>query len=209
VTIPGGSPERYPPRGYRSGLPLRASVAVALALSVALGGCGVAAEDAPHAVELPRRALTTSDPASTAVARPGEVAEVLCLVRDGSLVEVVRRIASTATPQEQLQHLLAGPTEAERNTGLSTATTGLSLTVSFPTTRGAAEVDVTEANEDTARSDETLRYGQVVCTLTSRLDVASVRFTTGGETLEVPRADGSLSRGPLFGSDFAALVVPR
>ncbi|MFG1604973.1 GerMN domain-containing protein [Actinoplanes sp. NPDC049265] len=187
----------------------RAVAAVALAVAAALTGCGVAAQDAPHAVELPRRALTTSDPVSTSAARPGEVAEVLCLVRDGSLVEVVRRIAGTPRPQEQLDHLLAGPADAERNAGLSTATTGMTLTVSFPSTPGAAEVEVTEANEDTARSDETLPYGQVVCTLTSRLDVVSVLFTKGGETLEVPRADGSLSRGPLFGSDYAGLVVPR
>jgi spore germination protein GerM len=187
----------------------RPLIALVLAAAAALSGCGVAAEDAPHTIDLPRRALTTSDPASAPVVRPGEVAEVLCLVRDGNLVEAVRRIASTPRPQEQLNHLLAGPVDAERNTGLTTATTGMSMTVSFPAGHGAAEVEVTEENEDTARSDETLPYGQVVCTLTSRPDVVSVLFTKGGETLEVPRADGSLSRGPLFGSDFAGLVVPR
>ncbi|MEV6489077.1 GerMN domain-containing protein [Actinoplanes sp. NPDC051633] len=185
------------------------AMGVAMAVIAVVGACGVTAQDEPHAVELPRRPLTTAAPGSAFPGPPGEVAEVLCLVRDGRLVEVVRRVKASPSAQEQVDQLLAGPTEAERNSGITTALTGLSLTVSLRSGRGESEVEVAEANEDAARSDETIAYGQVVCTLTSRSDVVSVIFTQDGDRLEVPRADGSLSRGPLYGSDFAALVAER
>jgi hypothetical protein len=187
----------------------RSTFAAALAAAVMLSAsCGVTAQDRPHVVELPRRPLTDAvAPASPA--RPGEAAEVLCLVRDAHLVQIVRRIAVPPSPQQQLDDLRAGPTAGEGGNGLTSALAGLSFTVSFPDRSSDAVVEVSEADDGAARADETLAYGQVVCTLTSRADVSSVRFTQHGETLEVPRADGSLSRGPLFGSDFAALIVDR
>jgi len=179
-----------------------------LLIVLLLAGCGVTAQDEPHTVELPRRPLTDgAGPAPTG--RAGEVAEVLCLVRDGRLVEIVRRIEAPPSPQEQVDHLTAGPTGTERGGGLTTALAGLSFTVSFPAGSGQAALDVVEPDDAAARVDETLAYGQVVCTLTSRPDVASVVFTQRGETLQVPRADGALSRGPLYGSDYAALVAGR
>ncbi|WP_041832217.1 GerMN domain-containing protein [Actinoplanes sp. N902-109] len=185
--------------------------AIGLGLAAALmalsGACGVPAQHEAHAVDLPRRPLTTPAPDVTA-GRPGEVAEVLCLARDTHLVQVVRRIDTAPGVQQQLDHLLAGPTDAERNRGITTGLTGLTLRGALPRGSDEAQVEVTEADENNARSDESLAYGQIVCTLTSRAEVSSVVFTRDGERLEVPRADGSLSRGPLFSSDYAALIGP-
>lgn len=188
---------------------MRRLILASVAVTVVLTGCGVTPQDEPHAVELPRRALTTSSPVPASPGRVGNVAEVLCLVRDGRLVEIVRRVETPPTAQAQLDQLLAGPTEAERNNGITTAFTGLSLSVSLAAGNGASQVEVTEADDDTGRSDETIAFGQIVCTLTSRPDVESVIFTKGGEQLEVPRADGQLSRDPLYAGDFAALVTER
>ncbi|MEV4704327.1 GerMN domain-containing protein [Actinoplanes sp. NPDC049316] len=169
--------------------------------------CGLPAEDEPHAVELPQRALTSPTPGAAGADPPGAVAEVLCLVRDGRLVQTVRRVGAAPTPQRQAEHLVAGPTEAERATGLSTMLAGTSLRVDVP--RGGTEARVEVAGEQgSARSDETIAYGQLVCTLTSRPDVNSVVFTRNGEVLQVPRADGSLSRGPLGITDYARLIAP-
>jgi len=119
----------------------------------------------------------------------------------------VRRLDAPPTVQLQVEHLLGGPSEVERNTGLTTALVGRSLTVEL--LGGAqAHVGIAEAAEGTARSDEIMAYGQVVCTLTSRAEVNSVVFTRDDERLEVPRADGSLSSGPLRGSDYATLIAP-
>lgn len=173
-----------------------------------IAGCGVNAQREPHAVELPRRPLNVVAPTPVSTGVGGEVAEVICLVREGRLVQRVRRVAARPSAQQQLDDLLRGPTEGERNNGLTSALTGLSLTASQTRVSGEANVEVSEADEATSRSDETIAYGQIVCTLTSRADVTSVGFTRDGERLEVPRADGSLSGGPLSATDYAPLLGP-
>jgi hypothetical protein len=183
-------------------------IAALILAGLLLGGCGVSAEDEPHAVDLPRRPLTSSSPSAGDPGPAGEVAEVLCLVRDGRLVQTVRRIESVPTAQRQADDLVAGPTDAEREVGLTTALAGLSLAVEFPNGTSLAQVEVTEADEANARNDEMIAYAQIVCTLTAREDVGSVVFTRGSERLEVPRADGSLSREPLYSSDFSSLIGP-
>lgn len=133
---------------------------------------------------------------------------MLCLVRDGRLVQTVRRVESVPTAQRQVDHLVAGPTAAEREMGLVTALAGVSLAVELANDASLARVEVTDAGEGSARTDEMIAYAQVVCTLTAREDVSSIVFTRGNERLEVPRADGSLSRGPLYSSDFSSLIGP-
>ena len=172
-----------------------------------LMSCGVPAQDDPHPVELPRQPLITAGPATAGTDDSGEVAEVLCLVRDGRLVQVVRRLKAVPSLQLQVEHLLAGPSEGERNARLTTALVGRSFTAEL-SGGNQAHVEMAEAAEDTARSDEILAYGQIVCSLTSRAEVNSVVFTRDNERLEVPRADGSLTSGPLRGSDYASLIVP-
>jgi hypothetical protein len=173
-----------------------------------LGACGVPAEDEPHVIDLPRRPFTSSSPSTGDAGPAGEVAEVLCLVRGGRLVQTVRRIESTPSAQLQAEHLVAGPTDAEQQTGLTTALTGLSLKVQVPGGAQPAQVAITEADEGTARNNEMIAYAQIVCTLTARGDIGSVVFTRDGQRLEVPRADGSLSREPLYSSDYSSLIGP-
>ena len=131
---------------------------------------------------------------------------MLCLVRDGRLVQVVRRVQTQPSAQLQAEHLVAAPDESERAAGLTTALAGLSLTVQVTT--GPAQVEIIGTDESSSRNDETIGYAQIVCTLTTRPDVRSVVFTRSGDRLDVPRADGSLSREPLYSSDYASLVGP-
>jgi spore germination protein GerM len=170
-----------------------------------LGGCGVPAQDEPHPVSLPRRPLAA--PSSAAAADPaGEVAQVLCLVRETRLVQTVRRFGTPLDPQRQLDQLVAGPTPAEQAQGLSTALATTALAVSLPPGDPTAVVEVGPADEAASRSDEVLAYGQIVCTLTSRADVAAVRFLREGRPLQVPRGDGILSGDPLRAADYVSLI---
>jgi len=183
-------------------------IAAVLLAGSLLGACGVPPQDDPHKIDLPRQPLTNAHADAADAAATGEVAEVLCLVRDNRLVQTVRRINAPPSVQQQAEHLVAGPTEAERNNGLTSALTGISLRVEVPRGSFEAQVDIAEADEASARSDEMIAYAQIVCTLTSRGDVGSVVFTRANERLEVPRADGSLSQGSLSGSDYADLIMP-
>jgi len=190
-------------RAQRAGRLVTVALAGLLAAS-----CGLPPEDEPHPVDLPLRAPASPAPGGTVTDPPGEVAEVLCLVRDGRIVQTVRRVGTPATAQRQVEHLVAGPTEAERANGLTTALAATTLRVDLPAGGAEARVEVAEREEGSARSDETIGYGQIVCTLTSRGDVNSVVFTRAGQALQVPRADGSLSRGPLRIGDYASLIAP-
>ncbi|SNY55284.1 GerMN domain-containing protein [Paractinoplanes atraurantiacus] len=175
---------------------------VPILLVLLLTACGVPAEDSPHPVELPRAPLNGSGAA--AVTPAGEVAHVLCLVRDERLVQSVRRAPSYPGVQQQMNELITGPTPAESSTGLSTALAGLTVTA----TAGPGSRVTVEVSRAEGRKDDILAYGQMVCTLTARPDVAAVSFTREGRSLEVPRADGTLTEGPLRSSDYAALVAP-
>jgi hypothetical protein len=185
-----------------------ARLAGLILVACVLSACGVSTEDEPHAIDLPRRPFTSSSPSTGDAGPAGDVAEVLCLVRDGRLVQTVRRIESTPSAQLQAEHLVAGPTAGEQQAGLTTALAGLSLAVEGSGGAQPAQVAITEADEGNARNNEMMAYAQIVCTLTARGDINSVVFTRDSERLEVPRADGSLSRGPLYSSDYSSLIGP-
>jgi hypothetical protein len=181
---------------------------VAGAAALLLTACGVPAQNEPHRVELPRRALTAPPPTAANTVPTGDVAEVLCLIRDGRLVQTVRRAKAVSPPQGQLDQLVAGPSAAEQSHRLSTALAGAVLTVDLPISVTRATVQVSEAEEGFARSDDVLAYGQIVCTLTSRADISAVSFRRDGKPLQVPRADGTLSTGPLNVVDYRSLIGP-
>ncbi|WP_250031123.1 GerMN domain-containing protein [Paractinoplanes maris] len=184
---------------------MRRLTVIMVSAVVLLGGCGVRAQDEPHGVDLPRHPLTT--PGAGPAVAVGDVAQVLCLVRDGHLVQTVRRTPTYPTMQGQLDSLMAGPTTAEQAAGLSTALSGFALTAGKHT--GAqVTVEVPDVDEGDARNDGSLAYGQIVCTLTARADVGTVLFTRGGQPLQVPLPDGTLTGAPLRSSDYAALLRP-
>jgi spore germination protein GerM len=186
----------------------RVALLGALVAAVALGACGVPAQDEPHRVELPRNPLTTVTARPAPTESHGGVAVVVCLTRSGRLAQTVRRLGSFPSVQQQLDNLTAGPTRAEQDNGLGTALAGFTLRARQAPSSTEVTVDITEADESNARSDEVLAYGQIVWTLTARADIDSVVFTRDNRRLEVPRADGTLSRGPLHAGDYASLVSP-
>jgi hypothetical protein len=179
---------------------------VTLITLAVVAGCGVPIDGEPRAVEPPNGANPGLSPA--APNRPGAVSERLCLVRNELLSAVTRSVQQAASLDTHLQLLLAGPTEAERDAGFSSALTGTALVRTVSQARGIVTVNVGDRSEDSARSDEVLGFGQIVCTLTTRPDVAAVAFARDGRPLGVPRGDGSLSPGPLTSADYADLLAP-
>lgn len=174
-----------------------------LALVVTLAGCGVPLDDAPRDVgDAPRPPADAPAPVDV-----GPAVQRLCLVRDGLLVRVARRVPNPPPAAEHLADLLAGPTATESADGLTSAlTTATGVTMSLMNAR--ATVEVGDLVAQGARSDQVLAFGQIVCTLGSRLDVGTVSFTSAGQPLGVPRGDGSLADGPLTIVDYAGLMAP-
>jgi hypothetical protein len=180
------------------------AVAVAFAAALA-GGCGVAAEKTPREIEPPPGPFPTFAGATADPVGDADVAERLCFVRDARLAAVTRRVTTAPTVDEQFAHLLAGPTEAERDQALTTALTGRP-TVSHTPGSTVVTVELSAAGVGAGRSDEAVAYGQIVCTLAGRSDVSGVIFTRDGQRRGVPRGDGSLSDGPLNAADYAAIM---
>jgi spore germination protein GerM len=179
---------------------------VLVGLVVALTGCGVPAEDEPRSVEPPRGVQrVTASPAPT-VAQPGIFVERLYYLRGDQLVPVVRQLQVELTAQAHLDLLLAGPTDAEEAAGLTSAVTGSNAVTGLRVGDGAAEIDIGDGLAGTGRNDEILAFGQIVLTITTRPDVRQVTFVHNGESIGIPRADGSLSRSALTKSDYAALI---
>jgi spore germination protein GerM len=172
-----------------------------------VAACGVPAEDSPREIPTPPapyRALTSPEPSES---RPGPVAYRLFLVRDHQIVATTRTLPVYPSPEQQIQDLVAGPTAAERDSGLSSALTGVSIIRGVRVTDGIATVDVAEDVPDTGRTDRVLAYAQLVCTLSTRPEVTAVVFRLNGQRLSVPRSDGSLSPGPLTASDYASVTA--
>lgn len=182
---------------------MNARLTLATLLALLLVGCGVPTDDRPRAVEAPYGPFPTPGTASSDSA--GRFTEALYFVRDDRLVLVHRRLDMSPTVAQHLEHLLAGPNEAERAEGLATALFGAVTVAGIRRTGTRAEVDVPSVAEGAGRSDEVFAFGQIVCTLTARPEVDAVSFLRDGAPLGVPRADGSLSQGPLTAADYAEL----
>lgn len=173
-------------------------------LLVVAAGCGVPTDDSPRAIETPPMRLDgTGNPAA---AGAGSAVVRLYLVREGRLVRVLRRVPEPLTARQQLDALLAGPTGDEATDGFTSALSTMSIT-GMTIVERRATITVADHPDQLARTDEILAYGQIVCTLTSQSDVGTVSFESGGELLGVPRADGSLSDGPLTIADYSGLVA--
>jgi hypothetical protein len=186
-------------RAVRRGLIALLSAALSALLLLA-SGCGVPLDSKPRDVTDARAPYRSGAPAEGA----GRAIERLCFVRGGGLVRVVRRVQAVRSSEQQLGDLLAGPTTEESADGLSSAlSTATAMTMTL--TGGRATVDVGQRDEG-LRSDDVLAFGQIVCTLTSQLQVGTVSFTSGGVPLGVPRADGSLADAPLTIADYVTLL---
>ncbi|MFC8850218.1 MULTISPECIES: GerMN domain-containing protein [unclassified Micromonospora] len=186
----------------------RAVLLLALAAACPVAACGVPAEDTPRVVEAPPGPFPS--PATVDGPAPaGPVTVTLCFVRDDRLVPVDRRVGRAPDADAQLRDLLAGPSAAERDSGLTSALPGAMSAGVVGVADGQARVRVDGTGDDTGRSDEVLAFGQIVCTLAARDDVDAVAFLRDGRPLGVPRGDGSLSAQPLTPTDYAALAVIR
>lgn len=187
---------------------IRWTARLALVGILALGGCGVRSESQPRDFDPPagpRPVPATPTPSSLPA---GTAAEPLYFVRTDRLVAVIRRVQVAPTVQQQMDHLVAGPTDAEREAGLSSTLTGNLTVAEARLSEGVATIEVGDDGDLSGRIDDVLAFGQIVCTLTARADVSSVTFERGGQVLGVPRADGSLSAGGLTAADYTALTAP-
>jgi spore germination protein GerM len=183
----------------------------AMTASVAAGvtACGVPPEDSARPVEPPAGMQASWAAQSPPARESGTVPVRLFLVRDDKLVPVTRHVRTEPDVAELVDDLLAGPTESEQDSGLTSALLGGDIIVDARLADGIAVVELADGLDETSRTDQVLAFAQIVCTLTANSRVAGVSFIRDGQVVGVPRANGSLSEGPLTASDYAELLAPR
>nr|WP_184805705.1 GerMN domain-containing protein [Kribbella italica] len=177
-----------------------------------LGGCGVPSQDSPVEIQpeaLPSRLRETALPrdVSPSTAGPGQVSVVVNFVRKDRLVRSVREVPN-GPAQDRLAAivtaLVAGPTERERASGISSALpAGLQLTVT--TVDGDRAVIGLVGETDGSAAENVLAVGQIVLSATAIPTVKEVTFERDGLPVEALLADGALTTNPLTAADYAAL----
>ena len=192
-------------------------VIASLCLVVVLASCGVGGQSNAHvfdAAEVPYGLTDTAPPPTVGVAQAPFVSTTvasasydLYFIRSGILVAVTRRATTPPSSADLVNTLVVGPTQAEVNAGHRSALTGLE--VATRTRDGAASVvvDLGRTFNDIPRSDRIFALGQITLTLTARTGVTSVQYTIADTPIEVPKANGVVTRDPVSQADYSSLLV--
>ena len=206
------------PRTSAPQLLRRGVVALLVAATLALSGCGIPVEDAPRALPTEGAGSTASPPATTPPT-PSEDQATLWFVREGQLVAVSRTAQGALDPQEFIDLLVAGPTEQEKAAGIRSAV--VSVVTGEPLVVTADSANVSTPDQPDGRvavvlrpefrelisEEQVLILGEVVTTVAVG-DVKEVLFVNeDGQQLGVPVADGRLRNGPVTPLDYASLVA--
>jgi len=131
------------------------------------------------------------------------------LIQDASYAVAATRVVP-ATPEvagNALRALIAGPTEAERDEGLSSAVPEDTLLLGVVIADGMATVDLGREFEAGGGSFAMLgRLAQVVYTLTQFPTVNAVQFRLDGEPITVFSGEGILLEKPVTRGDYASVL---
>jgi spore germination protein GerM len=189
-----------------------------LCVALALSGCGVDTQSGPEVFapdDVPfglidttptSSAPMTSDPNATTTS--AVLAYEVYFIRSGVLVAVTRHAASVPTPADAVKALLAGPTPAETDAGLRSALTGPEIISRTRAAGTTVAVDLARNFNEVPRTDRIFALGQITLTLTAQPGVALVQYTIADTPIEVPKANGIVTRDPVGRADYVSLLQP-
>ncbi len=195
--------------------------AVLLAAVLAVAACGVPVGQAPDPIDPSSVPFGLSDEASaspssvpsptTAVNAP----RVYLLDAAQPTKQLVARSRSgqlpadpTAALQLVLGDLAQGPNADDRAAGLTTAVPPGAVLTLAKLDGTTATIDLSGDFANPPVAEQPQFAGQIVLTATSVPGVDQVLLTSGGQQLQLPVADGSITGLPLTAGDYRALLVP-
>lgn len=191
-------------------------VIACLCLAAAVAACGVNGQSNAHVFdtsEVPYGLTDTapSTPAPSTQAPPfvstttASVAYDLYFIRANILVPVTRRAVATPSPADLVATLVEGPTPAESS---RTALPSAELVTRVRESATTVTVDLARTFNDIPRGDRILALGQITLTLTARPGVSLVQYTIADTPIEVPKANGVVTRDPVSRADYTTLLSP-
>jgi germination protein M len=182
--------------------PAHTALLAVLAVGV-LAGCGSDGGDngaSSSGTGAATGSATTPAPSTTTTAPAGATQTLVAyLLRDEKIAPVARAAAeTTGVAAAALRALLDGPTDAEREAGLTTAIPDGTTLNGLTITDGLATVDLSSAFDSGAGSASTsARVAQVVATLTRYPSVQRVAFRLDGEPAQAIGGEGVAVDPPL------------
>jgi spore germination protein GerM len=191
-------------------LRLALTLIVALALT---GACSAPVDSGPKAIRgasIPAalRAETSSTTTTTVLSGASEEVTVYFVAGDGRLQGVKRRVSAPVNPEKVLQKLFAGPTEAEKLSGLRTAISADTTILAADTKQSILTVDTSKNFAFGQLPEQISAYAQVVFTATDLAGVTGVQFAHDGRRVSVQAGDGSTNSAPLGRASYAQFT-PR
>lgn len=186
----------------------RRRLVVTTLIALAATGCGVSGQARPTKVK--ETGVKVVDAAPVAAVPAGTQAQTirLCFVAGDQLVETPRDLPSPASIGATLAALVAAQRKGGVPGGARSVVSEPDLVTARSVERGVAKVELGASFDQISTSSQILALAQVVCTLTNLPGVGQIQFTRNGVSLQVPRADSSLTNQPVARSDYAPLL-PR
>lgn len=189
---------------------MKRSLALVVALTVGAltaGACGVptrGSADRANPDDVPFGLLDQVPSSSSSLSRSGTPVEVYFY--DAGTERLVQVVTETDDPS--LDGVLRLLQEVPGGAGLPVGNPlgDVEVIRSVAVSRGRATVDLTEAFGGIAGTAQLVALAEMVYTATGRPGVGQVVFTLGGQPIEVPRGDGSLTSDPLTRSDYPKLA---
>ena len=213
--LSGGHPPsrgRRPPPWRLRRRPLSRVLVVIVAVLLA-GACSAPVDSGPKAIRgasIPAalRAETSSTTTTTVLSGASEEVTVYFVAGDGRLQGVKRRVSAPVNPEKVLQKLFAGPTEAEKLSGLRTAISADTTILAADTKQSILTVDTSKNFAFGQLPEQISAYAQVVFTATDLAGVTGVQFAHDGRRVSVQAGDGSTNSAPLGRASYAQFT-PR
>jgi len=183
---------------------------VGLAAALATSSCGVGTQPRPRVLSpavVPHDLLAPGS-TTTSTVTPASVRVIVYFEGLQRLVAVERRVRAPLTVGTALDQLAAGPTANEAQQGLTAPASSAAPFTVGRVNGGVVNVDVNDSFTNLAGASQIVAVAELVYTATTLKEVSGVTISIGGEATEVPKADGSLSAGPLTRADYAT-IGPR
>lgn len=183
-----------------------------LALIFIIASCGVPSERTAQPIVLSDIVLEVAPPTTspTMPMEPGgeeTQAVVIYLIRGQGLVGRARSTYPDFAIQDLLDLLAAGPIASDFLDDLSTGVDPSEPPVESTEIRdGLAYLGLSNAFLQDSGVNQTLVLGQIVITLMSNLPINGVQFTSNGQPIAVPNAEGRPVTEPLRRRDYASLL---
>jgi spore germination protein GerM len=129
------------------------------------------------------------------------------LNENGKLYRATRKVKPPVNFDELLRELKDGPTRAELAGGVRSAVPDDDTFESATFSGGTAIVDLAKPFNARSSNDQLLALAQIVYTMTARPGVGQVQFTLQGSSIDTPRADGTVTTGPVSRNDYLPLAT--